>query len=380
MIQDNLVLEPIRRISPSRYTAMRSCLLREAWTAAGNEPPLPPSPLAELGTIIHELLGAAGRGEFENGSGDKIQRMWLDLISQAEKRMELSAQRRHQVPLVRSIPDYEVRRLRACNRALEISGVAVRGHVGRPRQGPIHSGFEMWVESHDGRIGGYIDRATKTPEGIVLSDYKSGSVMLPGKCAGPGTVRRAYKEQLILYAALYQLKFGLWPVRLELVPLQGVPVAVSYDICEAQRLLTEADELLRNANHRIAEVESRRRGIVVLASPCVENCRLCLFRPACQAYWHARTQGAQAKWPADVKGMVEEKTRLSNGKVCMRIRQSDLPTPSHITVRNLTDGFVRHSLLAKAQPGAKVALYGLNHDYHSGDYKETQNTVVFVAD
>ena len=379
MIQEKLVLAPIRRVSPSRYMAMRSCLLREAWTAAGNEPLLPPSPLAELGTLIHELLGAAGRGELEDGADDKIQRMWLDLVSLAEKRMELSALRRHQVPLRRSIPDYEVRSLRACHRAAEIAGVAVRGHVGRPRQGPEHTGLEMWVESPDGQIGGYIDRATKTPEGVVLSDYKSGSVMLSDKCAGPGIVRRAYKEQLTLYAALYQLKCGVWPVRLELVPLQGVPIAVPYDVGEAQRLLVEADTLLRDANQRIADVKNSRRKLTELASPCPRNCRLCLFRPACQAYWVVRTQETQTQWPADVRGTVYETTRLRNRKVCMRITQSDQPRPSCITVRKLTNDSTRHPLLNRAQPGIMVALYGLEHNYRTSDYVETQNTVVFVT-
>lgn len=68
MGQENLILKPIRRVLPSRYTAMRSCLLREVWTAAGNSPHLPPSPLAELGTVIHKLLGAAGRSEIEGGA------------------------------------------------------------------------------------------------------------------------------------------------------------------------------------------------------------------------------------------------------------------------------------------------------------------------
>lgn len=357
---------------------MRSCLLREVWTAAGNEPLLPPSPLAELGTVIHELLGAAGRGELEGSNIDRIDRAWLDLVSMAEKRMELSALRRHQVPLSRSILDYEVRRLRACHKAAEMAGSVVRGHGGRPRQSPEHSGFEVWVESHDGQIGGYIDRATKTPDGVVLSDYKSGAVLLSGKGAGPAIARRAYREQLTLYAALYQLKYGVWPVRLEVVPLQGAPVAVPYETGEAQRLLVDADALLRDANRRIVEVENGRGQTTGLASPCAWNCRLCLFRPACQAYWLARTQGAQAKWPADVRGTVYETIRLGNGKVCMRIAQSELPRPLYITVRNLTDGIARHPLLHKAQPGIMVALYDLVHNYHSGDYAETQNTVIFV--
>ena len=53
---------------------------------------------------------------------------------------------------------------------------------------------------------------------------------------------------------------------------------------------------------------------------------------------------------------------------------------SCITVRNLTDGAARHPLLDKAQPGSMVALYGLEHNCHSGDYVETQNAVIYLTD
>ena len=371
-------MKPIRRVSPSRYTAMRGCLLREVWTASGNEPLIPPSPLAELGSVIHELLKAAGFGQLEGGGNDKVDRTWLDLVSQTEKRMMLSTLRRQQVPLSRSIPNYEVRRLRACHRAAEIARDAFRGRGGRPRQSREHAGYELWVESQDGQVGGYIDRVTMTPDGVVLSDYKSGAVLISGKGKGPGILKQAYKDQLTLYAALYQIKCGSWPVRLEVVPLQGAPTEVAYDPGKAERLLMEASALLRTANKRIAEVESGRMEIIGLASPRAEYCRLCLFRPACQAYWLTRSHGAQATWPADVKGLISEITRLRNGKVCMRIAQDEPTKSSCITIRNLTDSVDRHPLLRQAQPETRVALYGLDYHYRSADYTETQDTVIFV--
>ena len=63
----------------------------------------------------------------------------------------------------------------------------------------------------------------------------------------------------------------------------------------------------------------------------------------------------------------------------MRIAQSDQPSASCITVRNLADGAARHPLLDKVQPENMVALYGLEHNYRSGDYTETQNTAIFVT-
>jgi len=357
---------------------MRNCLLREAWTAAGNEPLLPPSPVAELGTVIHELLEAAGKGNLENGADDKIQRMWLDLVVLAEKRMAVSAVRRHQVPLSRSIPDYEVRRIRACRRAAEVAAFAVRDHGGKARHGPEHTGLEIWVESPNGQVGGYIDLVTKKRDGIVLSDYKSGSVMLPGKRAGPEIVRQAYKEQLILYAALYQIKCGVWPVRLELVPLHGVAVVIAYDEGEARRLLTEAVAFLRDANQRIADVMIGCRKLTTLASPSPDNCKHCLFRPGCHAYWEARSQNDRVPWPADVRGVICEMTRLRNGKVCMRVAMEQVTDQSFASIRSLTNNGIRHPLLQTAHQGSKIDVYGLMPNYRSKDYSETRDTTIIL--
>jgi len=183
-----------------------------------------------------------------------------------------------------------------------------------------------------------------------------------------------------LYAALYWIKFGAWPIRLEIVPLQGTPVDVRFDPENAKRLLAEASTFLRSANKRIAEVENGSAETIGLASPQSMHCRLCLFRPACRAYWIAKRQESQEKWPIDVQGFLRETTRLRNGRVCMKIAEDDSPTSSCITVRNLTDSTDRHPLLHSTTIGKRVAVYGLNRDYRSGDYTETQNTVIYGID
>ena len=376
----NLLVKRFGRVSPSRYTAMQDCLLREVWTASGNEPLLPPSPLAELGSVIHHLLEAAGRGQLHDGGNGKVNATWEKLISETEKKMSRSALRQHQVPLSRIIPDFEVRKLRACRRAAEIAYNAFRSHDGRSRGSSESTGFELWVESDDGHVGGYIDLVTMTKNGVVLSDYKSGAVLERGSGEGPSQIKRAYMVQLKLYAALYRLKFAVWPIRLEVVPLQGSPMGVVFEPEDAEHLLAEASKFLRLANQRIAEVENGSADNTDLASPQAAHCRLCLFRPTCQAYWTAKQQELQEKWPADVQGFVRETKRLRNGKVCMIISEDDFATSPYITVRNLTDCAARHPLLHRTPKGSRVAIYGLKYHYRSRDYTEAQNTVIYGAD
>ena len=359
---------------------MQACLLREVWTASGNKPLLPSSPLAELGSVIHRLLEAAGRGQLHGGRNEKIDATWDEMVLEAEKNMALSTLRQHQVPMSANIPDFQVRKLRACRRAAEIAHDAFRAHDGRPRQSPRPTGFELWVESDDGLVGGYIDRVTMTKEGVVLCDYKSGAVLDSGTGGNPGEIKHAYKVQLELYAALYRLKSGVWPTRLEILPLHGPPVEVPFDPENATLLLAEASTFLRSANKRITEVDNGCAEVTGLASPQSMHCRLCLFRPTCWAYWISRRQESQEKWPIDVQGFLRETTRLRNGKVCMKIAEDDSPTSSCITVRNLTDSTDRHPLLHRTTIGKRVAVYGLNRDYRSGDYNESQNTVIYGTD
>ena len=347
---------------------------------SGNQPLLPPLPYAELGSIAHQILEAAGRGELESDRNDKIEVVWDALVSEAEARMLLSPLRQHQVPLSQSVPDLQVRKLRTCQRAAEIAQEVSQGIGGRSEQFHRSTRFELWVESDDGQVGGFIDCVSTTAEGIVLSDYKSGAILELEHDDRLGELKAAYRIQMELYAALYSQKEGIWPVGLKIIPLQGKTLDVHLDPAHAELLLDEAKACLQSANARIAAVETGAADATVLASPQPGNCRWCLFRPACKAYWSARRQDAAGKWPVDVRGIVQQSMHLRNGRVCLRISETNLTTSAHITVRNITDSIDRHPLLNSILAGSNVAIYGLRRDNRSDDYTETQNTVIHMID
>ena len=141
---------------------MKLCLLREAWNVSGNDPLLPPSPLAVLGSIVHKLLEAAGRGQLQGRQPANIEETWERLLNKAEKKMSQSTLEQTQVPLKKSIPDFEVRKLRACRKAAEIALDADCANKSRVAPYPQLAGVELWVQTDDGTVGGYIDRVKIT--------------------------------------------------------------------------------------------------------------------------------------------------------------------------------------------------------------------------
>ena len=293
--------------------------------------------------------------------------------------MAMSATRMSHVPLRRSISDFEVRRIRACRKAVSIACDAKRAREGHGRQPAQPTGYERWVETEDGRVGGYIDQVKVTGRGVVLSDYKSGSLLDCGTDGKTRKVKQAYRDQLELYAALYRHTCGIWPAALEIIPLQGTPVEIPLDKRQAKRLLETARQSFHAANKMIEEVENGNRDVTSLASPRAEHCRLCLFRPECRAYWTARREDPRQKWPFDLRGFLSRKIVLRNGKLCLMITKESSSALT-VSIRNVERSEDRHPLLRSIRTGRPVEVYGLKYLPRSGDYLETRNTVMYQTD
>ena len=110
----------------------------------------------------------------------------------------------------------------------------------------------MWVESKDGLVGGFIDYVYNLKEGPVICDYKSGNIFDESS----SNVKPGYETQLRLYAALYHTTTGIWPARLEIVPLQGTHVEVRFEPDECVQLLEDAILTTKRINSLIESLQS----------------------------------------------------------------------------------------------------------------------------
>lgn len=373
VLPETMPILPLKRVSPSRFTALKECALREVWIAARQPALLPAPPATRLGSVIHQLLEESGRGQIDKGDAEK---RWKELVSDVEQRMRESWLERSLAPLRKTVLNYEVRKIRACRKAVEI---AQEPSLARHKiEGRAEIGFEVWVESPNGLIGGYVDQVQKTDEGAVLRDYKSGYILDKQSPDGELKIKNEYQVQLKLYAALYQSTFGRWPVRLEIVPLQGANQILTFHPQECTKLLEDAADSLKQINQAINEitVSSATGNEHLLATPSPATCRFCQFRPGCSAYQKASDQAAGDQWPKDIWGTVTEIRQLGNGRIGASLQVTNRPyTVAHI--RGLEPSPDRHPALQLIKQGDRIAVYNLQGSASAISFSETPITVIY---
>lgn len=379
ILPETPVLQPLRRVSPSRFFSLKECALREIWSASRQESLLPPSPAAQLGIVIHRLLEAAGKGTLADGNSAEIESIWQKLIERAEQGMRQSWLQRSLLPLSETIPQYQVRKIRACKKAAEVAKAAGRHTEFSGTERPDR--FESWIETADGLVAGSIDQIQETENGTVLRDYKSGYIIEKKAADAISGVEEKYKLQLKLYAALFASKHGRWPVKLEVVPLQGPEKDIPFEPAECDSLLREAIYTLKQVNDQIGQAlrsSDPEKAIAAFANPSATSCRNCCFRPSCKAYQTARDYLSQSRdWPRDVWGSVCEFKLLGNQKFALAVKMTS-GNEKPVRIRGLASTADRHPALKFMREGAHVALYNLKGQVEGSELAETLSTVIYL--
>lgn len=363
------VTKNLASVSPSRFIGLKTCALREVWAASGNVALLPVSPKARIGVVTHELLNEAGRGAL---SADRasIEGKWFEKVRKAEMEMQRSPTEQHLVPVSRSVPDLEVRKIRAVQSALAVAEERSATNRAAGAPGGMHPyGFEIPVKSADGLVRGFIDRVLPTAEGPLIRDYKSGAIFAHADKEDLEP-KQEYKVQLKMYAALYAETFNDWPTKIELAPLSGSSISVPFSLEECAGLVREARRLLKDINVAISSKPPEEL-LGYLGHPDPENCSFCQFRPACPVY-RSTTKNVKDGWPVDVLGTVEEVKQLGNSKILLRVEADG-------AVANIPGlaGASRHPALRTLKQGDSVAIFNLSQSRGNDSYSETQLTTIY---
>jgi len=358
---------PLKRISPSRFVGLQRCRLREVWTASRTPALLPASARARLGTVVHRLLERVGKDAVP--AEQVTTELWNEELQKIESEMEASWLDRSLVPLHLTVPNAEVHKLRALDRARRMAAELPLKRDGTG--GTKGLGFEVWVQSSDGLVGGFVDCALRD-DCLVLRDYKSGAIYEKDD-GNESNVRAEYVIQIQMYAALYNDTFGLWPERLEIVPVRGEEAKVQVDKLRCSQLVQDAKALLAEVNATVAALHDRGASdLSTLAKPSAETCSPCGFRPQCQEYLAANAD-MQERWPLDIVGTVSRIQTLGNGSVALAL--TDRRGTVH-SVRGLTPG-QRHPALTLIEPGSHVGVFNLQRGYPAKDLREGPYTTVY---
>lgn len=318
-----LPLIPLLRISPSKYSLLQQCALREIWASSRHTPLLPPSPSARVGSAIHKLLELAN-GNHLSGE-NAIHEHWDEEVNNIEKDMLSNPLERHLVPLKIYARNYEVKKILAFKMVNIVNDFDRSGTASKKQRA------EVWVQTHDGKIGGKIDFIGETTNGIEIIDYKTGIIEDDSLDGQP---KKVYQQQMRLYAALYHEVHKIWPDKLSLVGIDQKKYDVPFKPDECIQLLEEAKKSLDDLNEAIAKHVSPED----LASPSGVACIYCLYRPACSKYWQVREE--TSAWPLDIIGEIKEKRILGNNSYRILIAAND----NKAIIRGLS---ARHHFLCK---------------------------------
>lgn len=358
----------VHAISPSRFTGMQACALREVWSAGHVPGLLPASPAARLGTAGHRLLEEAGRGDFFGVPESQIELRWDELVSVTEAAMAANWLERHLLPLSRAVPDFAVRRIRAVTRAKQLAAEADRAKSMTHADAEPYGG-EVAVMTPDGKAVGRIDAVLRGENGPLIRDYKSGAIHEQHTT----TIKSDYVTQLKLYAAMYAEMTGVWAERLEVMALSGSAEAVPFDTAECAALLHEARTALDAINKTIAAAADMADAARLLARPAPSTCIYCAYRPHCSAYTQASRSSPELKWPNDVWGPLRERRTLGNGLVMIAVDTA----AGTVVVRGLTPGPDRHPALDIADVGSQLSIFGMRWS-GGGTYSEGNSTVIYL--
>ncbi|MCE5285178.1 MAG: PD-(D/E)XK nuclease family protein [Pelosinus sp.] len=344
-----IIAKPLTRISPSRFLSLKNCPLRELLTANGKRDPLlPGSPSAKIGTLIHNLIEDTSKGFIRNE--EEMLEKWEMKISEIEHTMRKSSLENRFIPLRIHAHNYDVKK--------ESCFALIRNLIGFKQYSGKALGLtksEVWVESPDKQVGGFIDLVRQSSSGIHIVDFKSGTVFDEQW----GIVKLEYVLQLRMYAALYYKKFKVWPARASVIGLDCYEKDVDFIPDECILLIEQAISLLRDINEKLLLGQNQ-----ALANPTPNSCRYCGFRPACDKYWETKSE--HPLWPIDVRGFISEIKPSNNGKLTLKIRDMD----SFFTIRGLDN-----TIDDIPKIGAKFSIYNLGRDTVPGCFYATNYTV-----
>jgi CRISPR/Cas system-associated exonuclease Cas4 (RecB family) len=354
MQESTNILKPLKRISPSRYTAISRCPYRVVLANSYSSPLLPYPPSNHLGNIIHECIRLIVTGKI--GTSVEYDEIWNRLLAKEEKALE-DMGFAFFTPLSENVPGYTIKKLQV--KSLLKSRIKAEACEERKTDTSILT--EKWLEAQDSLIGGYADIIFNLNGHTKLSDFKSGKILHE-----EGEIKEEYEEQLKLYAYLYMEVFGKYPDELSVIDLEKKEYQVDFTSQECEALANKSKEALSEVNSLIEKNERK-----TLAKPDMDYCKSCLYRPACDFYWDLPLSETDSRF-RDIKGNVAAVKQFRNGNLNATLNING----RELSVSHLNSEYL--SFLTDAV-GKEVAFYNVMQGGMPERYQALKTTKVYEA-
>lgn len=348
------ILKPLKRISPSRYTAINRCPYRVVLANSYSTPLLPYPPSNHLGNIIHESIRLIVTGKIETSV--EFDEIWNRLLAKEEKSLKDMGFEFFN-PLSENVSGYTIKKLQV--KSLLKSRIKAEAWEEGKTDTSILT--EKWLEAQDSLIGGYADIIFNLNGHTKLSDFKSGKILHE-----EGEIKEEYEEQLKLYAYLYKEIYGKYPDELSIIDLEKKEYQVAFTSQECEELANKSKETLSEINSLIKKNECN-----TLARPDMYYCKSCLYRPACDFYWNLPLSETDSIF-TDIKGIVTAVKQFRNGNLNATLNVNG----RELSVSHLNSKYL--SFLTDAV-GKEVAFYNVKQGGIPKKYQVLKTTKVYES-
>ncbi|ALO16790.1 Inactivated superfamily I helicase [Salinivirga cyanobacteriivorans] len=354
MQESTTILKPLKRISPSRYTAINRCPYRVVLANSCSSPLLPYPPASHLGNVIHECIRFIVIGKI--GTSAEFDEIWNRLLVKEGKKLE-DMGFGFFTPLSENVSGYTIKKLQVKS----LLKSRIKTEVQEERKTDTNILTEKWLEAQDSLIGGYADIIINLNGYIKLSDFKSGKILLE-----EGEIKEEYEDQLKLYAYLHNEVFGNYPDELSIIDLEKKEYRVAFTPQECEALAHKSTEALSEINSLIEKDERK-----ALAKPDLDHCKSCLYRPACDFYWGLPLSETDSIF-RDVRGNVAAVKQFRNGNLNATLNKGD----SELTVSHING---EHLSFLTSVVGKEVAFYNVKQGGIPERYQALKTIQVYEA-
>lgn len=344
----------IKRISPSQFYSMKNCAYKSLLAEAYNKKPLLPlSPNAYFGTVLHKMLEQISKGIIL--SEEDFNTEFVKQVNTLEDDLQQKGFGFF-VPLKIKLKNFGLKKIQLKKHLRSESEQITK-------LSNINYYSEKWFESNDKLIGGKLDLVIENGNNIEIIDFKTGAItqdFLDDEGEIYSEVKNEYKEQLKLYAYLYFENTKKFPTVLSLVDLAKQKFTVDFSEEECKSLFDEAKSLLKSTNDSIKTKSFS-------ANPKQENCKHCLYRPAC-SFFHTKLETDFSF--NDVFGEINEVKKFLNGNVSLFLKNG----AKIITVKNFrSDNFDELNINKTKQ----VRIYNLRKESIELVYSVNDTTMIY---